>query len=156
MLRARQFPQPIHWIIPPWSTLAAPVGKPTLQQRALPGTHTLRCQPGFSRVHNGDPWVRVWSQGDGKWQGQRAGEGRGDERRWAVGSETLGAEPLLSHIIYFSGCSREPSGSAWGGAASHAGFQRCSFSKAPLQEVMQLMSPSLLKSCIRPGIGTSK
>lgn len=70
---------------------------------------TLRSQPSFSRVHNSDSWVTVRGQGDGKQQGQRAGEGRGDERRWAAGSGPSGAEPLSSCIVFSQGALRSPS-----------------------------------------------
>lgn len=89
----------------PWQL---PWENPLFSRGFCRGHDTLRSQPGFSRVHNGDSWVTVWGQGDGKWQGQRAGEGRGDERRWAAGSETSGAEPLSSCIIFSQGALGSP------------------------------------------------
>lgn len=99
MLRARQFPCPIHRTIPPPAVEHpdSSHGKSHSSAEGFAGGHdALRSQPGFSRAHNGDSWVRVWGQGDGNRQGQSAGEGRGAERRWAAGSETSGAELLSS------------------------------------------------------------
>lgn len=100
----------------------------------------------------GSPFgVREMGNGRDREQ-ERAGEMRGGGQQGQNPPGLSPFHPASFFLRVLSGALRL----CLGGVTSHSGFHRFSFSKAPMQAVMELVSPSLPKSFIRHGVSTYK